>query len=105
MMRRLLLLGLLLWVLPFPPQRQKSKHSVTLKWNAPVARPAQPVIGYNIYRGDKENGQYKLLAGRASSLTYTDAAVESGHTYYYQVTSIDIQGHESIPVKTKATVP
>jgi fibronectin type 3 domain-containing protein len=85
--------------------RQKKKHAITLKWEAPVGQVGASVIGYSIYRGDKENGDYKVIAKNVRSLTYRDAAVQSGHTYYYKVTSVDANGRESTAVTTKATVP
>lgn len=106
-MERLFVSGLLVFLLlPLAAQAgQNKKHTVTLKWNAPVAREGQAVVGYNIYRGDKENGHYELLAKGVSSLTYTDAAVKSGRTYHYKVTSVDARGRESTAATTTATVP
>jgi len=87
------------------PQQQNKKKSVTLKWNAPVARAGETVVGYNIYRSDKENGNYGLMAEKIKELTYVDTSVQSGHTYYYRVTSVDTKGGESTAATTKATVP
>lgn len=103
-MRRALILLLLIFLLPAAvhPQQNK-KHSVTLKWNAPIA--GERVVGYNIYRSDKENGHYGLIAKRVKALTYVDTAVQSGHTYYYKVTSRDAKGRESTAATTKAAVP
>ena len=87
------------------PQQQNKKKSVTLKWNAPVARAGEKIVGYNIYRSDKEKGRYVSIATKVSTLTYIDTAVQSGHTYYYRVTSKDAKGRESTAAETKATVP
>lgn len=96
-----LVVGLLLGTVQ---AEQKKKHSVTLKWNAPPAQ-GEAVVGYNIYRSDKESGHYKLIARKVDSLTYTDASVQSGHTYYYRVTSVDVKGRESTAATTKAFLP
>ncbi|HYY70463.1 MAG TPA: hypothetical protein VE734_12095, partial [Terriglobales bacterium] len=79
--------------------------SVTLKWEAPVGQVGASIVGYSVYRSDKENGDYKLIAKNIRSLSYTDVAVQSGHTYYYKVTSVDSTGRESTAAKSKATVP
>ena len=71
----------------------------------PVTKAGQTIAGYNVYRSEKENGEYKLLAKGIKSLTFVDAEVDSGHTYYYKVTSVDGKGRESVAARTKATVP
>ena len=105
-MTRVLILLLFTFLLPAAahPQQNK-KHRVTLKWNAPAPRAGEKVVGYNIYRSDKENGHYASIATKVSTLTYIDTAVQSGHTYYYRVTSMDAKGRESTAATTKATVP
>jgi len=101
-----LVLLLLACLVPGAAQaQQQKKHTVTLKWNAPVAGAGQKVVGYNVYRSDKENGRYVVIARKVSALTYTDTHVQSEHTYYYRVTSMDAKGQESTAVTTKATVP
>lgn len=83
----------------------QKKHRVTLQWQAPVPRAEGNVVGYNIYRSDEENGPSGLIAEKVNALTYIDSAVQSGHTYYYRVTSRDAKGRESTAATTKATVP
>ena len=85
-------------------QAQQKKHTVTLKWNAPAGRSGKRIVGYNVYRSDRENGPYSLIAGEVSALTYIDPTVQSGHTYYYEVTSVDAKGRESRAAMSKATV-
>ncbi|MFZ3214197.1 MAG: trypsin-like peptidase domain-containing protein [Terriglobales bacterium] len=82
----------------------QKKLSVTLRWNAP-RRGGTKVVGYNIYRSDEENGPYGLIAEEVSALKYVDKTVQSGHTYYYRVTSMDAWGRESTAATTKATLP
>lgn len=90
---------------PGATQAEQRKHRVTLKWDVPAGRSGKRVVGYNVYRSDKENGPYGLIAGEVSALTYVDTTVQSGHTYYYKVTSIDAKGRESRAAMSKATVP
>ena len=85
--------------------QQKKGHSVTLKWNAPVARSGETIVGYNVYQSDEENGRYALIARNNRSRTYTDHKVKSGQTYYYKVTSVDKKGRESSAATTKTAVP
>lgn len=106
--RHLLALFLLLSLQPAKAQvaQNKPPHRATLTWKAPAPGPAQaPVVGYNVYRAEKEGGEYKLIAERVSALTYTDTNVTSKHTYYYKVTSVDSRGQESIASTAKATIP
>ena len=105
-MRNGLVLLLLACLIPGVSQaQQQKKHSVTLKWNAPVAKAGGKIVGYNVYRSDTENGHYVAIARKVSALTYTDTQVQSAHTYYYRVTSMDAKGQESTAATTKATVP
>jgi len=90
---------------PGAAQAEQKKHKVTLKWNAPAGRSGKRIVGYNVYRSDSENGPYSLIAGDVSALTYIDTTVQSGHTYYYEITSTDAKGRESRAAMTKATVP
>jgi len=84
---------------------QPKTHNVSLKWNAPAANSGPAAVGYNIYRSEHKGGPYTVIAKRVRSVTYTDAKVRSGHTYYYKVTSVAADGRESRAVAIKATVP
>jgi fibronectin type 3 domain-containing protein len=85
---------------------QQKAHSVTLKWNAPAAAHAGPAaVGYNIYRSEHKGGPYTAIAKGVQSLTYTDAEVRSGQTYYYKVTSVAANGRESTAATISAAVP
>ncbi len=54
------------------------------------------VVGYNIYRGTASGGPYtKLNTNPVTSLTYSDATVVAGTTYYYVTTSVDCADKES----------
>ena len=68
-------------------------HSVTLTWDASSS---PSVIGYNVFRSAQSGGPYAVLnAGPVSALTYTDPTVQSGKTYYYNLTAVDGSGVES----------
>lgn len=78
-------------------------HSVDLKWNASPSRD----VRYNVYRSEKADGPYrKLTPDPVPRTTYTDRMVQSGHTYFYRVTAVDKQSHESaFSTQIKVVVP
>ena len=106
-MKKLLTLFLLLSSLVTVAQAAEGKpHKVTLNWDAPAADKSRPhVVGYNVYRSDTEKGKYTAIARKVTARTYIDTKVESGHTYFYRVTSVDASGKESTAAVTKATIP
>ena len=68
-------------------------HSVMLNW---TASPSSGVTGYNVYRSTASGTGYtKINSALVSGLTYTDATVVDGVTYYYVTTSVDSSGDES----------
>jgi hypothetical protein len=70
-----------------------STHSVMLKW---TASPSAGVTGYNVYRSTTAGSGYtKIDSSPVSALTYTDATVVNGVTYYYVTTSVNASGDES----------
>jgi hypothetical protein len=67
-------------------------HSVALSWLAS----SSAVVGYNLYRSTVSGTQYaKVNSLLVSGLSYTDATVVNGQTYYYVTTSVDASGNES----------
>ena len=70
-----------------------SGYSVLLAW---TASPTSGVTGYNVYRSQENGSGYsKINPALVAGLTYTDAAVAGGQTYYYVTTSVDSSGAES----------
>jgi fibronectin type 3 domain-containing protein len=68
-------------------------HSATASWTASTS----VVSGYNVYRGTVSGGPYTKLNGSlVSALTYLDATVQSGNSYFYVTTSVDGSGTESV---------
>ena len=69
------------------------QHSVALSWTASTST----VSGYNVYRGTVSGGPYtKINSSLITTLTYTDATVQSGTTYFYVATAVDSSGNESV---------
>lgn len=87
----------------FDNQAAPPPHSVDLKWKASVSR----VVGYNVYRSEKEAGPYmKLTSAPVRTTNYTDRSIQSGHTYFYAVTALDSTGKESMHSNhAKAPIP
>jgi len=79
-------------------------HSVTLNWDASSS---STVVGYNVFRSTQSGGPYAVLnTGLVSGLTYTDQTVQSGKTYYYNLTAVDGNGVESqFAGEVSATIP
>ena len=79
------------------------QHSVALSW----APSSSDVAGYNVYRGSQSAGPYaKINSSIEGSTDYADDSVSAGNSYYYEVTSVDANGMESIPSQpVAASVP
>jgi hypothetical protein len=89
-----------------PPQKQSGssgEHFAVLTWKAS----SSVVAGYNVYRADDSGGPYeKLNPSPVRETSYKDSRVQSGHKYFYLVTSVDAQGRESgFSNQVRATVP
>ena len=68
------------------------QHSVALTWGASPSS----VSGYNIYRSTVNGSSYtKVNSSLVTGLSYSDANVQSGSTYYYVTTAVDAAGKES----------
>ncbi len=81
------------------------QHGIALTWNAPVSSP-DPVVGYNIYRSIGGTAFELVNASVNSQVDYSDTDIQSGLTYSYVVTSVDLLGQESEPSnQASATVP
>jgi hypothetical protein len=66
---------------------------VTLSWNPSISSGVQ---GYNVYRGSISGGPYgRMNSSVVTVTTYNDNAVQPGQTYFYVVTSINLNDVES----------
>jgi hypothetical protein len=77
--------------------------AVVLTWATPTVGGRAAVTGYIILRGLDPTGLMKI-AEVGLVLSYTDATVEKGTTYYYLVVANSTSGHgesPSAPVKVK----
>src|SRR3989441_1515414 len=64
---------------------------VRLDWQAPASDGGSSLTGYNIYRGFA-SGTPVLLSSVGPVLTYQDAGLTNGVTYYYQVAAVTAAG-------------
>jgi len=68
------------------------KAFVDLVW-APVTD--ADFAGYNVYRHEVGATATKLNSELVKSPSYRDSAVDSGKTYFYSVSAVDVRGNES----------
>jgi len=75
------------------PTPVPTQHSVLLSWAASTSQ----VIGYRVYRSETPGEDFAPIVGAAiDALTFDDATVVLGTTYYYVVTAVDASGNESV---------
>jgi len=78
-------------------------HNVALMWGAS----STSGVTYNVFRGTSPGGESTtaLNSSPISSLTYTDANVTSGQTYYYVVEAVNSAGSSAPSNEASAGVP
>lgn len=76
------------------PTPQPSSHSVQVLWDASTSSSLQ---GYKVYRGQVTGGPYTSVSGLldTSVSQFSDSNLNAGQTYFYVVTSVDVNGLES----------
>ena len=81
-----------------------TSHSVLLTWGASLT---SGVSGYNVYRAGASGGYSTtpLNSTPVSALTYTDATVVHGQTYYYVVTAVDAGESSSDSNEVSVAIP
>jgi fibronectin type 3 domain-containing protein len=80
---------------------------VLLVWIAPSSDGGASITGYKVYRGTTSGGEV-LLATLGSVLTYMDASIINGQTYYYRVSAVNSVGESPLSAEVSAkpaTVP
>ncbi len=79
------------------------QHSVDPSWNASSSA---GVVTYSAYRSTTSGGPYSLVASAIPELSYNDASVQAGVTYYYVVTAFDDRAQKSVySAEARAVVP
>ena len=78
-------------------------HSVDLSWGASTS---PGILNYIAYRGTVTGGPYTNIGQVAGNvLTYHDATVLAGTTYFYEVTAKDANFESAKSNEAKAIVP
>ena len=75
---------------------------VDLSWTAPASNGGATITNYGVYRSTTAGGE-TLLATSGGALTYHDAAVSNGTTYYYKVAAINSAGTGGLSNERSAT--
>ncbi|MGA1821967.1 MAG: fibronectin type III domain-containing protein, partial [Thermoplasmatota archaeon] len=76
--------------IPMPPRdlaAEYGKGFVHLSWKEPMSDNGDPVVFFNIYRGEDEDEPEFLDRVNDPTFDYNDTNVENGKTYTYQLTS------------------
>lgn len=87
------------------PTPAPSPHTVALSWSA---SPSPNLQGYRVYRSQVSGGPYNGISGTltATTLAFTDSTVSSSQSYFYVITSLDVNGLESAPsMEVSAQIP
>lgn len=78
--------------------------TVTLTWQTPLSTGGEDIAGYRVYRGSS-TGTETLLAKTGLVLTFADNSVANAHTYYYQVSAVNLMGEGPMSNVASATLP
>ena len=76
---------------------------IEIIWNASINNGGKPIDSYNIYRSTTNNTGFTLI-GVSTGLTYTDAGLINGQTYYYIVRAKNNLG-ESVDSQIVSAMP
>lgn len=91
------------------PQTGSGNHSMLVTWNASVVDTTHIApTGYNVKRALIHGGPYTTIGSvtTLTALSFTDANVTAGTTYFYVVTGTCSTCTESAPsIEASATIP
>jgi hypothetical protein len=84
---------------PAPPSAPRSLSAsanltsgIGLAWQAPASSGSAQVTGYKIYRGGSSGTEVPIATVNATALSFIDAAVANGASYWYQVSAFTAAG-------------
>lgn len=88
-------------------QYETGGNWVRIYWDKPKDRGGNKVIGYKVYRRQKDSDTYILLnpSGPVRNNEFIDNGIKGGNIYYYSVTAIDTREMESPLSKELAVKP
>jgi len=87
---------------PLNLQAAPGDRQVTLTWSAPASDGGSPITNYILYRGTVA-GSEAFLAQIGDTLTYTDAGLTNGQTYFYTVSARNAAGEGLMSNEASAT--
>lgn len=90
--------------IPYPPATLSATAGtgqVSLSWTAGNTG-GSAITAYQVWRGTSSGGE-SLLATIGTNLSYTDANVVAGTTYYYQIRAVNALGTSNPSVERSAT--
>src|SRR5437867_10968936 len=76
---------------PVNPTPTPGSGMIELAWDPPTSEGGYPITNYSLYRGTISGGE-GLLIEIGSDLTYTDAGLTNGLSYFYQVSASNALG-------------
>ena len=81
-----------------------ARLDVILSW---APSPSSGVVGYYVYRGTAPGGETSIPLNSTSinGISYVDANVTPGTTYYYVVTAVGSNGSQSAPSNETSALP
>jgi predicted phage tail protein len=97
--------SILTFTLPSAPTLSSAIYGndqVNLTWAAPISNGGESIIAYNIYC-NTTSGQEELLDTVGNVLTYCDASVIDGQTYYYKISAVNVVGEGPLSNELSAT--
>jgi len=80
-------------------------HTVTITWVAPTPAPSPALTSYKIYRGSATGTETFFASVSGTTLTYTDTTVINAHTYFYNITAVNVNGESAHSSEVSATIP
>lgn len=81
-------------------------HTVALSWTQSVCTGAcGSVTGNKLYRGTATGGETLYQTFATPTVSYTDATVVNGTTYYYYVTGVSAGGESTASNEVSAVIP
>ena len=103
-----LIMGDLIAIAPIAPDAPTNliatpgDAQVVLVWTAPAYDGGSVITAYKVYRGISSGGE-SLLVVLGNVLTYTDAGLTNGQTYYYKVSAVNSVGESVLTDELSAT--